>query len=484
LENAGQKTGVKGHRTEGRGQLKHQDTRANPALAGQTGERAHGPTGKRANAQTGQPANRPTGPRDNGTMDKIIVEGGRQLKGTVRISGAKNAALPILTSSLLCDGSCTYSNVPMLRDIRSIQQLLEHLGAVIEVENHTVRIHTGGLNQHEAPYDLVRKMRASILVLGPILARMKRARVSLPGGCAIGARPINLHLKGLSLLGATIGIAHGYVEAEADQLTGAEIYLDTATVTGTENLMMAAVLAEGTTILRNAAREPEIVALADVLRQMGAIIQGDGTSVVTIDGVSELQPVSVSIIPDRIETGTFMVASALTDGDITIVGCQPEHLGASINKLRQTGARVDVTDDTIRVYGTKDIISVDVQTLPYPGFPTDMQAQFMALMSVANGQSIITETIFENRFIHVSELKRMGADITISGNTALVRGVPNLSGAPVMATDLRASASLILAGMVAHGETHISRVYHLDRGYEGIENKFRNLGAAIRREPE
>jgi len=417
-------------------------------------------------------------------MDKIIVEGGRRLKGTVRISGAKNAALPILTSALLCDGTCTYTNVPMLRDIRSIQQLLEHLGAVVDVDHHTVRIETGGLTQHEAPYELVRKMRASILVLGPILARMKRARVSLPGGCAIGARPINLHLKGLSLLGATIGIEHGYVEAEADQLKGAEIYLDTATVTGTENLMMAAVLAEGTTILRNAAREPEIIALADVLRQMGAIVRGDGTSVITIEGVDELKPVSVSIIPDRIETGTFMVASALTGGDITILDCQPNHLGASINKLRQTGASVDVTENSIRVLGAEEIISVDVQTLPYPGFPTDMQAQFMALMSVANGQSIISETVFENRFIHVSELKRMGADVTISGNTALVRGVPTLSGAPVMATDLRASASIVLAGMVAEGETSISRVYHLDRGYEAIEEKFRSLGAAIRREEE
>ena len=414
----------------------------------------------------------------------MIIEGGRRLKGTVGISGAKNAALPILTSSLLCKGGCTYTNVPMLRDIQSIGQLLGHLGAVVEVDAHTVKIDTGGLNQHEAPYELVRQMRASILVLGPILARMKRARVSLPGGCAIGARPINLHLKGLSLLGATIGIEHGYVEAEAQQLTGAEIYLDTATVTGTENLMMAAVLAEGTTTLRNAAREPEIVALADVLRQMGAIIQGDGTSVITIEGVSELQPVSVPIIPDRIETGTFMVAAAITGGDITIVDCQLDHLGASINKLRQTGATVDVADTTIRVYGTEDIVSVDVQTLPYPGFPTDMQAQFMALMSVADGQSIIAETIFENRFIHVNELKRMGADITISGNTALVRGVPHLSGAPVMATDLRASASLILAGLVAEGKTEISRVYHLDRGYETIEEKFRNLGAAIRREKE
>ena len=414
-------------------------------------------------------------------MDKIIVEGGHALKGEVRISGAKNAALPILVSSLLTDGWNTYSNVPGLQDIQSTKLLLANLGAKIETEGDIVRIDASGLNNHEAPYDLVRKMRASILVLGPLLARLKKARVSLPGGCSIGARPINLHLRGLTRLGASIELKHGYVEASADCLKGNEIYFDIATVTGTENIMMAAVLAEGITVLRNAAREPEIVALADVLNKMGGKIEGAGSSVITIDGVSELRPVSVSVIPDRIEAGTFMVAAALTAGDVTLLDCKPDHLEAVIHKLRLTGAQVTVEDKRIRVVGTDEISSVDVKTLPYPGFPTDMQAQFMVLMSVARGFSIISETIFENRFIHVSELKRMGADIKISGNTAMITGIPTLSGAPVMATDLRASASLILAGLVAQNTTEVSRVYHLDRGYDAIEKKFDRLGAAIKR---
>lgn len=414
-------------------------------------------------------------------MDKIIVEGGHALKGEVRISGAKNAALPILVSSLLTDGWNTYSNVPDLQDIQSTKLLLTNLGAKIETEGDIIRIDASGLNNHEAPYDLVRKMRASILVLGPLLARLKKARVSLPGGCSIGARPINLHLRGLTRLGASIELKHGYVEASADCLKGNEIYLDIATVTGTENLMMAAVLAEGITVLRNAAREPEIVALADVLNKMGGKIEGAGSSVITIDGVSELRPVSVSVIPDRIEAGTFMVSAALTAGDVTLLNCEPDHLEAVIHKLRLTGAHVTVEDKRIRVVGTDEISSVDVKTLPYPGFPTDMQAQFMVLMSVARGFSIISETIFENRFIHVSELKRMGANIIISGNTAMITGVPTLSGAPVMATDLRASASLILAGLVAQNTTEVNRVYHLDRGYEAIEKKFDQLGAAIKR---
>lgn len=414
-------------------------------------------------------------------MDKIIVEGGHALKGEVRISGAKNAALPILVSSLLTDGWNTYSNVPGLQDIQSTKLLLANLGAKIETEGDIIRIDASGLNNHEAPYDLVRKMRASILVLGPLLARLKKARVSLPGGCSIGARPINLHLRGLTRLGASIELKHGYVEASADCLKGNEIYFDIATVTGTENIMMAAVLAEGITVLRNAAREPEIVALADVLNKMGGKIEGAGSSVITIDGVSELRPVSVSVIPDRIEAGTFMVAAALTAGDVTLLDCKPDHLEAVIHKLRLTGAHVTVEDKRIRVVGTDEISSVDVKTLPYPGFPTDMQAQFMVLMSVARGFSIISETIFENRFIHVSELKRMGADIKISGNTAMITGIPTLSGAPVMATDLRASASLILAGLVAQNTTEVSRVYHLDRGYDAIEKKFDRLGAAIKR---
>jgi len=414
-------------------------------------------------------------------MDKIVVEGGRSLKGDVTISGSKNAALPILMSSLLADGWSTYSNVPMLKDIESTTLLLENLGAKIETDGNTIRINTEGVQNHEASYELVRKMRASVLVLGPLLARLKKARVSLPGGCAIGARPINLHLKGLESLGAAIDLKEGYVEASAGTLKGAEIYFDTITVTGTENLMMAAVMAEGVTVLRNTAREPEIVALADVLNKMGADIKGAGTSVITIQGVSTLNPVSVDIIPDRIETGTFMVAAALTKGDIQIADCRPDHLEGVINKLKQTGALIETAQNSIHVKGVEEILSVDVKTIPYPGFPTDMQAQFMVLMSVAKGLSIISETIFENRFMHVSELKRMGADITLSGNSAMVKGVPGLSGAPVMATDLRASVSLILAGLVARGKTEVNRVYHLDRGYEAIEKKFEKLGANIKR---
>lgn len=414
-------------------------------------------------------------------MDKIVIEGGRTLQGEVTISGSKNAALPILVSSLLTYGENTYTNVPNLQDIQSIKLLLANLGARIESDGSTVRIDASGFCNHEAPYDLVRKMRASILVLGPLVARLKRARVSLPGGCSIGERPINLHLKGLRQLGASIELAHGYVEASAERLVGAEIYFDIPTVTGTENLMMAAVLAEGVTVLRNTAREPEITALADTLNNMGAKVQGAGTSVITITGVSALHPASVAIIPDRIETGTFMVAAALTGGDITIQGCRPEHLEAVVHKLGQSGAKISTAKNSMQVLGSDEIASVDVKTLPYPGFPTDMQAQFMVLMSVAGGLSMINESIFENRFIHVSELKRMGADITIAGSVAMVKGVPQLLAAPVMATDLRASASLILAGLIAKGKTEVNRVYHLDRGYEAIEEKFSRLGAAIQR---
>ncbi len=415
-------------------------------------------------------------------MDKIIIGGGRRLSGRVRIGGAKNAALPILVSALLCDGANIYDNVPRLQDIESIQRLLAHMGARIETDGSSVQIDARGLCDAEAPYDLVRKMRASVLVLGPLLARLKRVRVSLPGGCAIGARPINLHLKGLARLGAKIDIVHGYVEAEAECLIGNEIYFDIPTVTGTENLMMAAVLAQGETVLRNVAREPEIIALENALNRMGAKVEGAGTSVITIEGVESLHPARIEIIPDRIEAGTFLVAAALTQGDITLTNCEPAHLGAVIDKLRGTGAEIITDGRTIRVKGPDEIISVDVKTLPYPGFPTDMQAQFMVLMSVADGVSVISENIFENRFIHVSELRRLGADITVSGNTAMVRGQANLTGAPVMATDLRASASLILAGLVAKGTTEVNRVYHLDRGYEAIEEKFSALGADIRRE--
>ena len=417
-------------------------------------------------------------------MDKILVQGGRRLNGEVGISGAKNAALPILMSALMCDGPNTFTNVPDLRDIRSTLDLLAHLGVSCEADGRTVRVDAAGLNTHEAPYDLVRKMRASILVLGPLVARLKKARVSLPGGCAIGARPINLHLKGLQQLGARIELSHGYVEAVCDQLEGADIYFDLVTVTGTENLMMAAALARGTTVLRNAAREPEIKALADVLNQMGADIKGAGTSEITIEGVETLRPVTASIIPDRIETGTFMAAAALTGGDVTITNADPEHVKAVMDKLRLVGARIDIDPSRIRVRGPERITSVDVKTLPHPGFPTDMQAQFMVLMTVAQGTSLISETIFENRFIHVSELRRMGADITVSGNSALVKGVERLSGAPVMATDLRASACLILAGLIADNTTEVRRVYHLDRGYEAMELKFEKLGAAIKRVKE
>lgn len=416
-------------------------------------------------------------------MDKILIQGGYTLEGEVRISGAKNAALPILISSLLTDGWNTYENVPDLVDIESTKRLLLELGAQVQTEKGKVRVDAGGLCTDEAPYDLVRKMRASILVLGPLLARLKKARVSLPGGCAIGERPIDLHLKGLSLLGATIELKHGYVEASTDGLKGAEIYFDVSTVTGTENLMMAAVLAEGTTVLRNAALEPEVVALADVLNRMGAGVRGAGSSVITIEGVSSLHPVSVSIIPDRIEAGTFMIAAALTGGDITLLDCEPDHLEAVIHKLRLVGAEIHTGEKRIRVVGPDEIASVDIKTLSYPGFPTDLQAQFMVLMSLARGLSLISETIFENRFIHVSELKRMGADIKISGNAAMVKGVPVLSGAPLMASDLRASASLILAGLAAQGETEVNRVYHLDRGYENLERKLSDLGAAISRVP-
>lgn len=412
------------------------------------------------------------------------MEGGASLEGEVKISGAKNAALPILVSSLLADGWNTYSNVPDLKDVKSIKQLLLYLGAKVETDGSTVRIDGGGLCKSEAPYDLVRKMRASILVLGPLVARLKKAKVSLPGGCAIGARPINLHLKGLARLGASIELKHGYVEVSTEGLRGSEIYFDIATVTGTENLIMAAVLADGVTVLRNAACEPEIVALVDVLNKMGADIHGAGTSVITIKGVQSLRPVSVSIIPDRIEAGTFMVSAALTRGNITILNCEPAHMGAVIHKLRLIGTDIKIDDKKIHVVGSDGIESVDVKTLPYPGFPTDMQAQFMVLMSVAKGLSNISETVFENRFIHVSELKRMGADITISGNSAMVKGVPMLLGAPVIATDLRASASLILAGLVAKGKTEVHRVYHLDRGYEAIEKKFSQLGASIKRVSE
>ena len=416
-------------------------------------------------------------------MDEILVKGGRPLNGEVSVSGAKNAALPMIAATILTGGRFVLRNVPNLKDIETICQLLAGLGASAEFEDNTAVIDTAGLYQHEAPYDLVRKMRASVLVLGPLLARMGRARVSLPGGCAIGARPINMHLEGLEKLGASIKLEHGYVEASAKKLQGGEIFFDIPTVTGTENIMMAATLAKGTTVIRNAAKEPEIVALAEMLNRMGADIRDAGSTVITIHGVESLSPVEAHIIGDRIEAGTYMVAAALTKGTIRLSGADPAHIKPVIHKLRETGATVDANNSGITVQGADVIRSVDIKTLPYPGFPTDMQAQFMVLMAVANGLSVISESIFENRFIHVSELRRLGADITISGNHAMVKGVSRLSGAPVMATDLRASASLVLAGLVADNTTRISRIYHLDRGYDAMEKKFAALGAIIKRVP-
>jgi UDP-N-acetylglucosamine 1-carboxyvinyltransferase len=415
-------------------------------------------------------------------MDKMVIVGGKRLQGEVRVSGAKNAALPILVSSLLVDGWNTFRNIPDLLDIKTVKKLLVSLGVKIEGEE-TVRIDAGGITSCEASYDLVRTMRASILVLGPLVARMGEARVSLPGGCAIGARPVNLHIRALEEMGAEVTLKDGYVEAKASRLKGATLYFDISTVTGTENIMMAATLAEGTTTLKNAAREPEIVNLAEVLIAMGARIRGAGTDVIVIEGVESLHPVEAAVIPDRIETGTFLIAAGMTGGDVRILGCDPLHNEALIAKLRDAGMRIDAEGDVLRAVGGGTVRSVDVKTLPYPGFPTDLQAQIMAMMTLGNGLSVITETVFENRFMHVSEMMRTGADIVIQGKSAIVRGVAKLHGAPVMATDLRASASLILAGLAAEGTTILSRVYHIDRGYQQIEKKLSTLGADIRRIP-
>jgi UDP-N-acetylglucosamine 1-carboxyvinyltransferase len=413
-------------------------------------------------------------------VDKFVVEGGKPLHGDVQISGAKNAALPVLASALLVEGTSTFHNIPDLMDIKTIKKLLGNLGVEIEGEE-TVQINAEKITNHEAPYDLVKTMRASILVLGPLVARCGVARVSLPGGCAIGARPVNLHIKALQDLGAYVELSNGYVEAKAKKLKGADIYFDIPTVTGTENIMMAAVLAHGTTVLNNAACEPEIVNLAEVLKGMGAKISGAGTDIITIEGVTSLKPVEATIIPDRIEAGTFMIGAGMTGGEINIYGCNQQHLEALINKLRDTGMKITPIKNGLKAVGPKKIHSVDIKTLPHPGFPTDLQAQMMAYMSVGSGLSVISETVFENRFMHVSELMRMGADINIQGGSAIVRGVLELRGAQTMATDLRASASLLLAALVAKGTTEISRVYHIDRGYQEIEKKFSALGADIKR---
>ena len=417
-------------------------------------------------------------------MDKLVIKGGKKLSGDVTVSGSKNAALPIFISSLLASGTHEIHNVPFLRDINTTIKVMETLGAKVEGNGNIVKIDTAGINNHEATYELVKTMRASVLVLGPLLARLGRARVSLPGGCAIGARPINLHLKGLEAMGAEIHLEHGYVEAKARRLKGARINFDTSTVGGTEHLMMAAATAKGETILENAAREPEIVDLAEVLNKMGARVEGAGTDTIRIAGVSELQPFTHSVMPDRIEAGTFMVAAAITGGDIKIHNMRLDHLDALVFKLQDAGVEISNKDNVVRVKGSRRIKSVNIKTRPYPGFPTDMQAQMMALMTVADGASVISENIFENRFMHVSELIRFGADIITEGNTATVKGVRKLSGAPVMATDLRASASLILAGLAADNTTEVSRIYHLDRGYESIEKKLAGLGADIKRVKE
>ena len=417
-------------------------------------------------------------------MDKLIIKGGNKLSGDVTVSGSKNAALPIFVATILAPGVHEISNVPFLRDINTTIKLLESLGAHVDGNGNVVRIDTSKVNTHEATYDLVKTMRASVLVLGPLLSRFGIARVSLPGGCAIGARPIDQHLKGLKALGADIHLAHGYVEAKAKRLKGARINFDVSTVGGTEHLMMAAATAKGETVLENAAREPEIGDLAAMLNRMGAKIEGAGTDTIRIKGVSELGPVNYRVMPDRIEAGTFMIASAITGGDIKIHGMHLEHLDALTFKLQDTGVDVVNKEGVVRVKGPKRLRSVNIKTRPYPGFPTDIQAQFMALMCVADGASVITENIFENRFMHVSELMRFGADITVDGKSATVKGIKKLSGAPVMATDLRASASLIIAGLAADSTTEVSRIYHLDRGYESIERKLAALGADIQRVKE
>jgi UDP-N-acetylglucosamine 1-carboxyvinyltransferase len=415
-------------------------------------------------------------------LDSITIRGGRRLEGTVSTSGSKNAALPILFASLLADGRHEFDNVPYLKDIESTEQLLASLGAACHREGDKLIVEVSSPAAHVADYDMVRKMRAGILCLGPLLARYGEARVSLPGGCAIGSRPIDLHIETMRRLGAEISSDGGYVVARAQRLEGGRILFEKVTVGGTENALMAASLASGTTVIENAAKEPEVVDLANYLLAMGARIEGIGTSVITVEGVDKLHPANHSIIPDRIEAGTLLIAGAITGGHVTVDRCIPEHLQSLVDKMRDCGFRVDVQGNAITVQATANWKAVDISTAPYPGFPTDLQAQFMALMTQADGTSVVTEGIFENRFMHVQELVRLGADITPMTQVAVVRGKRGgLSGAPVMATDLRASASLVLAGLVANGETEVSRIYHLDRGYEHLEEKLASLGADIER---
>jgi len=417
-------------------------------------------------------------------MDLFEIRGGRSLQGEVSVGGAKNAALPLFASALLADGALALENIPDLRDIRTMEALLGHLGVRVERRGSDCTVDASRINAVDAPYDLVRTMRASVVVLGPLLARHGEARVSLPGGCAIGARPIDQHLKGLGLMGAEISLEEGNVYARAGRLRGARIYFDVPTVTGTENLMMAATLADGETVLENAAREPEVVDLADCLRGMGARIEGDGTGKIIISGVRRLGTHRHRIIPDRVETGTFMAAAGVTRGEVFLRGADPRHLDAVIAKFRDAGIEIAPDPAGLRVTARARPRAVDVKTMPYPAFPTDMQAQFMVLMAVAEGTSVITETVFENRFMHVAELDRMGADISVEGPRATIRGRSGLTGAPVMATDLRASASLVLAGLAAEGLTRVRRIYHLDRGYEALEEKLRVLGADVVRRRE
>lgn len=418
-------------------------------------------------------------------MDRLSISGGARLDGQVRISGAKNAALPIMTATLLCDGPTVVANVPQLRDISTTIELLGRMGVSVTLdERMEVEVEPGSIRKFAAPYELVKTMRASILVLGPLLARFGRADVSLPGGCAIGARPVNLHVQGLRAMGAQVQIEDGYIKARAERLRGARIVLDTVTVTGTENLLMAATLARGETVIENAAREPEVADLAACLTTMGAKIEGAGTDTIRVQGVDTLSGARHEVLPDRIETGTFLVAGVITRGRVRTLNTRPDNLDAVLAKLAEAGATVTTGDDWIEVdMDGRRPLAVDLRTAPFPGFPTDMQAQFTALNAVAEGVGTITETVFENRFMHVLEMQRMGADIRLEGNTAISEGVPVLHAAPVMATDLRASASLVLAGLAARGDTVIERIYHIDRGYERIEEKMRHLGATISRVP-
>jgi len=418
-------------------------------------------------------------------MDKLLITGGAPLSGEVRIAGAKNAALPILAATLLTEEPMTVGNVPHLHDITTTMELLGQMGAQLTVdERMRIEVDSGSLDRLEAPYDLVKTMRASILVLGPMVARFGEASVSLPGGCAIGSRPVNLHIDGLRAMGAEIKVENGYIRAKANRLKGARMVMDLVTVTGTENLMMAAALADGESVIENAAREPEVIDLADCLNAMGARIAGAGTDTLTIQGVERLHGTEYNVLPDRIETGTFLLAAAISRGKVRVRDTDPSLLDAVLAKLREAGADIDYGDDWISLdmHGQRPR-AVDIHTAPYPAFPTDMQAQFTALNSVADGVGTITETIFENRFMHVQEMQRMGAKIRLEGNTAICSGVERLTGAPVMATDLRASASLVLAGLVADGETLVDRIYHIDRGYQDIEEKLAALGATIRRVP-